>query len=146
MSAIEFFLTASEEAEIVDAIKQAEAKTSGEIRVHIEAHCHSKTVEERAVEVFYLLRMQHTQALNGVLFYVAVNDRKFAIYGDKGIHEKVDQTFWDDVKLKMTHHFKQKQFKEGIVQGILMAGDKLKYFFPWDVNDTNELPNTISKG
>lgn len=145
MSKVEDFLTPHDEQEIVDAIKKAEKNTSGEIRVHIEA---STTLDhyERALEVFHLLEMNTTKDQNGVLIYVAVHDHKFVICGDKGINEVVPNGFWSTTKEIMQAHFKQGNFKQGLIDGILKAGEELKAHFPWQVDDENELSNQISKG
>lgn len=145
MSAIEDFLTAEEEQEIITAIRKAEAKTSGEIRIHIEARSKIDSFE-RAMEVFHFLKMDNTKLQNGVLIYVAVEDKTFVIYGDKGINDVVEDTFWDTTKNTMQEHFKKGQFKEGLISGVLSAGKELSAFFPWHPNDKNELPNNISKG
>ncbi|WP_047247502.1 TPM domain-containing protein [Maribacter thermophilus] len=145
MSKVEDFLTPAEEQEIVEAIIEAEKNTSGEIRVHIEAHTRSNHFE-RAQEVFHMLKMDNTKESNGVLIYVAVNDRKFVICGDKGIDHVVPENFWDTTKDAIQRKFKEGKFKEGIIDGILMAGNELKTHFPWRANDTNELSNEISKG
>lgn len=145
MSKVEDFLTQAEEQEIVEAIIEAEKNTSGEIRVHIEAHTRSNHFE-RAKEIFHLLKMDNTKQSNGVLIYVAVNDRKFVICGDKGIDNVVPENFWNTTKDAIQHKFKEGKFKEGIIDGILMAGKELQTHFPWNANDTNELSNEISKG
>ncbi|WP_333600654.1 TPM domain-containing protein [Flavobacterium sp.] len=145
MSKVEEFLTAEEEQAIVAAIGQAEKNTSGEIRVHIEKET-SMAPLERAVEVFHQLQMENTQERNGVVIYVAVKSKQFAIYGDKGINEKVDNTFWDSTKDIMLGHFKNGNFKQGLIDGILQAGEQLKTHFPYQDDDTNELSNEISKG
>ncbi|WP_405384037.1 TPM domain-containing protein [Maribacter sp. LLG6340-A2] len=145
MSRVEDFLTQTEEQEIVEAIIQAENNTSGEIRVHIEAHT-TKDHYERAKEVFHLLKMDNTKQENGVLLYVAVNDRKFVICGDKGIDKVVPADFWQTTKDTIQNHFTKGAYKEGIIAGILMAGLELKEHFPWQTDDTNELSNEISKG
>ncbi|MGC1514541.1 MAG: TPM domain-containing protein [Maribacter sp.] len=145
MSSVEDFLTASEEQEIVDAILKAEKNTSGEIRVHIEAHSEEDHYK-RAQEVFHVLKMDNTKADNGVLIYVAVTDKKFVICGDKGIDNVVPNDFWKTTKDTIQHHFKKGAFKEGLVAGILMAGNELNTHFPWKSDDTNELSNEISKG
>jgi len=145
MSKTPQFLSKEEEQEIVNAIKTAETNTSGEIRIHIEAT--SKTAPfERALEVFGELEMQKTEQRNGVLLYIAVNDHQFAICGDEGIDTVVADDFWDCTRDIMASHFKNGHFKEGIVAGILNAGEQLKQFFPWQTDDTNELSNEISKG
>jgi len=145
MSQVEEFLSKEDEEEIISAIRVAEKNTSGEIRVHIEATS-NKDPNERALEVFHLLKMNTTKDANGVLIYVAVNDRKFVIYGDKGIHEVVPDNFWNSTKDAMQIHFKNGNFKQGIVDGILKAGEELQSHFPWQVNDEDELSNEISKG
>ncbi len=145
MSKIENFLTAEEEKEIIEAIRTAEKNTSGEIRVHIEKT--SKIdVYERALEVFHLLKMDNTKLQNGVLIYVAVEDRNFVIFGDDGINNVVDDDFWDTTKDIMQGHFKRGHFKQGLVDGILKAGKVLETYFPWELGDKNELPDGISKG
>lgn len=144
MSITEDFLTAEEEQEIVKAIAIAEENTSGEIRVHIENHS-EKPPLERAKEVFLSLEMQNTEARNGVLFYVGVVDKTFAILGDEGIDKKVELDFWHVTKDAVIQHFKNKNYKDGLVAGILSAGERLKKIFPYDKDDTNELSNEISK-
>lgn len=145
MSKVEDFLTKAEEQEIVEAIRMAEENTSGEIRVHIEKTT-SKVPFDRALEVFHELRMDETQLQNGVLFYFAVDDKNFVICGDKGINDLVANDFWDCTKDVMSNHFKAGNFKQGIVDGILNAGEQLKKYFPSSESDTNELSNEISKG
>lgn len=140
------FLTAEDEAAIVDAIQQAEKNTSGEIRVHIE-NTSKKPPLERAQEVFHFLDMHATEARNGVLFYVGVTDHSFVILGDEGIDRAVEPDFWDCTKDVVIAHFKEKRYRQGLVDGILRAGDRLKTYFPYDAaEDKNELPDTISKG
>lgn len=138
------FLTPEEENEIVQAILAAERNTSGEIRVHIENHTDKQPLE-RAQEVFYQLGMNNTTLQNGVLFYVGVQDHTFAIIGDKGINDLVEENFWDKTKDIVVSHFKNGQFKQGLVEGILKAGEKLKVLFPSSDNNQDELPNEISK-
>lgn len=145
MSATEAFLTPEEERAIVEAISQAEQNTSGEIRVHIENHT-EKPPLERAQEVFHSLGMDKTAIRNGVLFYVGVSDHTFAIIGDEGIDKAVEIDFWDCTKDLVISHFKNKQFKDGLVAGILRAGERLQQYFPFQDDDANELSNEISKG
>jgi uncharacterized membrane protein len=145
MSKVEDFLSKEDELTIVEAIRVAEKNTSGEIRVHIEQTT-SKVPFDRALEVFYELKMNETQQQNGVLFYFAVADKTFAICGDKGINDVVASDFWDCTKDAMISQFKLGNFKQGIVDGILNAGEQLKKYFPWFEGDTNELSNEISKG
>lgn len=145
MSKVEDFLTAKEEQDIVNAILEAEKNTSGEIRVHIEAHT-DKDHYERAKEVFHLLKMDNTKQENGVLIYVAVHDKKFVICGDKGIDNVVPKDFWQTTRNSIQTHFGKGAFKEGLVAGVLKAGEELRSHFPWQSDDTNELSNEISKG
>ncbi|WP_159021665.1 TPM domain-containing protein [Formosa sp. L2A11] len=144
-SKVERFLSQDEETEIVEAIRVAEKETSGEIRIHIEKTT-SIDVYERAMEVFYMLKMNNTKLQNGVLIYVAVEDKTFVIYGDKGINDLVDDDFWNSTKDVIQSYFKQGKFKEGLVEGVLRAGKELQANFPWDASDINELPNEISNG
>ncbi|CAM4155353.1 TPM domain-containing protein [Zobellia nedashkovskayae] len=145
MSRVEAFLTAEEEQEIVAAIHKAEKDTSGEIRVHIEPHTRLDPIE-RAKEVFLLLKMENTKEANGVLVYVAVNDRKFSIYGDHGINKVVPDNFWDTTKDVIQNQFQKGNFKQGIIDGILKAGIELQAHFPWEHGDKNELSDEVSKG
>ena len=145
MSKTEDFLTQSEEQEIVQAIVVAEKNTSGEIRVHIEEHS-EKAPLDRAQEVFFELKMDGTKDRNGVLFYVGVADKKFAIIGDKGINDVVKADFWNSTKEVVIANFKENQFKKGLVDGILKAGEQLKIYFPYQSDDVDELSNEISRG
>ncbi len=145
MSSIENFLTQNEEQEIVAAIREAEKNTSGEIRVHLEKNCEGD-IMQHAIEVFHFLKMDNTKLQNGVLIYVAVDQKQFVIYGDKGINDVVNDDFWEDTKNLMVSHFKQQEFKSGLIAGILKAGKELETYFPWQHGDIDELPNTISKG
>lgn len=144
MSAATEFLTPEDEQQIVDAIAAAEKNTSGEIRVHIENHS-EKPPLERAQEVFHILGMDATSKRNGVLFYVGVSDHTFAIIGDEGIDKAVEDDFWDCTKDVVISQFKEKRFAQGLVEGILRAGDRLKAYFPYSDEDKDELTNEISK-
>ncbi|MFT6370604.1 MAG: putative membrane protein [Maribacter sp.] len=145
MSRVEDFLSVTDEQEIVEAILKAETNTSGEIRVHIESHTQLDHYE-RAREVFHFLKMDNTKQENGVLLYVAVNDQKFTICGDKGINNVVPEDFWESTKDVIQSHFKKGNFKDGILEGVLKAGTELEKHFPWEHGDTNELSNEVSKG
>lgn len=155
MSKVEDFLTKAEETEIVEAIRLAEKNTSGEIRVHLEKGPSLKGEQakqtsiapiERAVEVFHELQMNETQLRNGVIIYVAVKSKQFAIYGDKGINDVVPDDFWNSTKDIMLEHFKNGRNKQALVEGIEHAGEQLKKYFPDYHGNTNELSNEISKG
>jgi uncharacterized membrane protein len=139
------FFTENQQQEIIKSIENAELNTSGEIRLHLEDTCKSEPIK-RAIEVFEKLKMHETKLRNGVLFYLAIKDKKIAVIGDKGINDIVTNNFWDDVKNEIINHFKNNQFTEGLCKGIEMAGEKLKAHFPFDLDDTNELSNDISFG
>jgi uncharacterized membrane protein len=145
MSKIEKFLSSTEEQEIVEAIRLAELDTSGEIRVHLEKSAKGD-VTPRALELFHTLKMDNTKLRNAVLIYVAIEDKTFAIYGDKGINTVVGDNFWDSTKDSILTHFKKGYFKQGLVDGIRKVGLQLKTYFPYTSDDTNELSNDISKG
>lgn len=136
-------LSHEEDRRVVEAIKQAELNTSGEIKVHIENRCKGN-VEERSLYVFNRLKINETQQRNGVLIYLAVKDHKFAILGDEGINKVVGNGFWNDVKDLMLNHFKEGRFAEGLEEGIMRCGEKLKTYFPYQSDDINEIPDDIS--
>jgi uncharacterized membrane protein len=140
------FLSDTQKAEIIKAIQLAERNSSGEIRVHIEKVCAMPDVLERAAEVFAEIGMINTAQQNGVLFYLSIDDKKFAVLGDKGIDKVVPQDFWESTKQLLRSHFSQGLFTEGLVKGIHSAGEQLKHFFPYQSDDINELPDDISFG
>ena len=136
-------LNREEDQRVVEAIRQAERNTSGEIKVHIENRCKGD-VEQRSLFIFDKLKLNETQLRNGVLIYLAIKDHKFAILGDKGINDMVEDSFWNDVKDLMLSHFKEGRFAEGLEQGIMRCGEKLKAYFPYQSDDINEIPDDIS--
>jgi uncharacterized membrane protein len=136
-------LDREEDQRVVEAIRQAERNTSGEIKVHIENRCKGD-VEQRSLFIFDKLKLNETQLRNGVLIYLAVKDHKFAILGDKGINDVVEDNFWNDVKDLMLNQFKEGRFAEGLEQGIMRCGEKLKAYFPYQSDDINEIPDDIS--
>ena len=144
MSKLEDFLSTEDEEKIVEAIRVAEKNTSGEIRVHIEKHC-TKDIFEHTKEVFHYLKMDNTKQQNGVLIYVAVEDKSFVIFGDNGINKVVDENFWNATRDSIAYHFKNGNFADGLIKGIEKAGKALSTHFPWLHGNTNELDNTISK-
>jgi len=144
MNAVNFF--SKEEKELIkSAVKEAELNTSGEIRVHLDNRC-KEDVMDRAAWWFGKLEMHKTEKRNGVLFYLAVKDKKFAILGDAGINAVTPENFWDKIKEKMAEHFAEGNFSTGLKEGILMAGLALKSHFPYQENDINELSDEISFG
>ena len=144
MNAINFF--SKEEKEVIkSAVKEAELNTSGEIRVHIDSRCKGE-VMERAYEVFKKLKINKTELRNGVLFYLAIKNRKFAIIGDEGINEVVPGDYWESLKMEMLDAFREEKFSEGLVDGITSIGSYLKKHFPYQTDDVNELSDEISFG
>jgi uncharacterized membrane protein len=139
------FFSKDDQNKIVEAIKEAEHKTSGEIRVHIDSKCKGEVLDA-AAKVFATLNMHKTHLRNGVLIYLAVEDRKFAIIGDVGINQKVPANFWDKIKNEMQEHFKNSEFTKGLIHGISMSGTQLKQHFPHEKDDKNELPDEVSFG
>lgn len=139
------FFDAEQEARIIAAIQHAEQHTSGEIRVHVE-DATDKDALERAKEVFERLEMHKTELRNGVLFYLAVDQHHFAIYGDAGINMVVPDHFWEDTRDIVLTHFRKGDFATGLEHGIKKAGYELKVHFPFSEDDINELPDDISKG
>jgi uncharacterized membrane protein len=137
------FFTKEQQDIILEAVKTAEKETSGEIRVHIETKC-NEDVLDRAAWIFGKLGMNRTAERNGVLFYLAVVDRKFAILGDAGINAKVPAGFWDDISGLLKNKFREGKFTEGLSEGILKAGNQLKEHFPYKKDDVNELSDDIS--
>ena len=144
MNAVNFF-SREEKEQIKAAVKEAETNTSGEIRVHIDNHC-KEDVLDRAAWWFAKLEMHKTEKRNGVLFYLAVKDQKFAILGDAGINAVTPDDFWDNIKEKMLGHFTEGAFAAGLSEGILMAGEALRSHFPYQDDDVNELSDEISFG
>jgi len=137
------FFTKEQQAQILASVKEAEKDTSGEIRVHIETSF-TGDVLDRAAWVFKKLDMHKTNDRNGVLFYLAVNDRKFAIIGDAGINANVPEGFWNDISGLLVKNFKEGKFTEGLSEGILLAGKQLQAHFPYKKDDVNELSDEIS--
>ena len=138
------FFTKEEEHRIVSAIKEAEGHTSGEIRVHLENHTDEPNLEH-AEHIFEKVGMTKTAQRNGVLFYLAVQDHQFSIVGDIGIDKVTPDDFWDHIRDVMQEHFKKGAFTEGLIQGIRMAGQALKEYFPREDDDINELTDEISR-
>lgn len=139
------YFTPDQQKQIVDAIEEAELNTSGEIRVHVDLTCKGDVLDQ-AAKTFALLKMHKTKLRNGVLFYLSIQDHKFAILGDAGINSQVPENFWESTKQAMLDKFKENNLTEGLVTGITMAGEQLKKYFPYKDDDINELDNNISFG
>lgn len=139
------FFTNEQIDDIKQAIMNAELDTSGEIRVHIDTKCKGE-VMDKALKVFKKLKIHETELRNGVLFYLAVKNRKFAVIGDEGINEVVPEDFWEGVKANMLDSFREENYTDGLVDGITQTGAYLKKHFPYQTDDVNELPDEISFG
>lgn len=139
----EEFLSALDQKRIVDAIASAEGRTSGEIRVHVQKRIGATDIRNLAERTFERLGMTKTAERNGVLLFIASEDRQFTILGDSGIHDKVPAGFWDDVIAQLTIRFKAGEFSDGIVEAIEAAGEHLAAYFPRSEKDVNELSNEI---
>jgi uncharacterized membrane protein len=140
------FFTEEEQKRIVVAIKEAEKNTSGEIKVHITTSSAWEDVVKQAAAVFDKLNLEKTKQRNGVLIYIAKDDRQFAIWADKGINEVVPEGYWESTIDLMRSYMKVGQYAEGVIKGIHMVGTKLKKYFPIQKDDINELSDEISFG
>jgi uncharacterized membrane protein len=132
-----------DEKVIINAIREAEKRTTGEIRVHLATRIKTNALDD-AVKVFGMLGMHKTARRNGVLFFVSLSEKQFAILGDEGINKVVPDGFWNDISILMRQHFKEGRLSQGLAEGIKMAGGQLKMFFPYNQDDKNELDDSIS--
>ena len=139
------FFSDQQRKQIEDAVRMAEKNTSGEIRVHLESKCPGDVLD-RSAYLFGKLGMHKTELRNGVLFYLAIVNKKFAVIGDAGINSKVPANFWDGIKEDMKAKFQEGDFVNGFSEGILRCGEQLKAHFPYQKDDVNELPDEISFG
>jgi len=139
------FFSDDQKASIRQAIADAEKNSSGEICVHIERHCKADVLD-RSAFLFEKLGIHKTEKRNGVLFYLAIDDHKFAILGDAGINAVTPEDFWDNIKENMQKEFFEGRFTEGLTRGIRSAGEQLKEHFPHEADDVNELSDDISFG
>jgi uncharacterized membrane protein len=141
------YFSEEEKQLVTSAIQSAEHRTSGEVRVFVESKCAYMNALDRAIEIFNKLKMHQTAQRNAVLVYVAVKDRQLAIYGDKGIHEKVGDAFWNESVQTMLSHFNANNYAQGIADVIKEVGEALREHFPYDAaTDINELPDDIVFG
>lgn len=140
------FLKGEEKTLIVDAIRSAEAKTSGEIRVHLDRHCKGGSPVDAARSMFDRLSMHATREKNGVLIYLAVHDRVFAVVGDAGLDGKLEQSFWDGVRERMSASFAKDEFGAGIATAIREIGEGMAAKFPHTAADAGSLSDQVSLG
>jgi uncharacterized membrane protein len=137
------FIAKLDQQRIVDAISTAEKMTSGEIRVHIQPKAHGD-IREVAERTFERLGMTKTEQRNGVLLFIACEEQRFTILGDRGIDEKVPAGFWDEIAARLTIRFQHGELTDGIVDAIHSAGEELRHYFPRAEGDVNELANDIN--
>jgi uncharacterized membrane protein len=141
------FFTPDEQRRLKEAVQKAELQTSGEIRLFVESKCNYVNALDRAIELFDKLDMYKTEEHNGVLVYIAIKHRQLAIYGDKGIHEKVGSQFWQNEIKTMVHHFNRNDYTEGLCTIIHDIGNALQQHFPYNkITDVNELPDDVVFG
>jgi len=141
------FFSAEEENKILEAIRDAEKQTSGEVRLYIESRCRFVDPLDRATEIFLQLKMQETENRNAVLVYVATKHRQLAVFADEGIYTKAGKDFWNNTVQLMLKEFKKENYAEGLAEVIQKIGDSLKTHFPYDAaTDKNELPDDIVFG
>lgn len=138
-------LNKTQEEALINAIRKAEAGSTGEIRIHIEKKCKGETLK-RASEVFTQLKMENTAERNGVLLYLAWQSRDFAVIGDIGIHNKVGQEFWENIYQSTIVSFANQNFAEGLLKAVETCGEQLKHHFPVKNNNPNELSDEVSFG
>ncbi|OGW78873.1 MAG: hypothetical protein A2Z83_03490 [Omnitrophica bacterium GWA2_52_8] len=136
------FLSKDEKAVVAEAIRQAEAQTSGEICIYLERKARGNLMPA-ARKTFEKLGMSRTQKRNGVLIYLSLKTHEFAILGDTGIYKAAGEGFWKSTAAKMQAEFGAGNFAGGLVAGILEAGEKLAHYFPRDPSDRNELPDRV---
>ena len=140
------FFKTEEEERVVHAIRAAEKRTSGEIRVFVESRCRYVDPVDRAAEIFFALKMENTEDRNGVLIYIAMKDRQLAIFGDEGIHRAVGTEFWNREVAKILREFNAAHYVDGIIEIIRDIGEVLTEKFPYEREDRNELPDNIVFG
>lgn len=141
------FFTKEDNHLIVKAIRQAEKRTSGEVRVFVESRCSWMDSIDRAAEIFYLLKMQETEQRNAVLVYIAMKDHQLAVFGDEGIHKKVGMDYWNKLVAEMLSSFNNNDYGKGIAECVIQIGHALETNFPYDSEtDRNELPDEIVFG
>ena len=141
------FFTDEEKQSIIDAVRNAEQRTSGEVRVFVESRCRYVNAIDRAVEIFENLQMQKTALRNATLVYVAVRDKQLAVFGDEKKKKKVGNEYWAKEVVKMIHAFNRDNIAEGISRCVLNIGEALATHFPYDRGtDKNELPDDIVFG
>ena len=140
-------MTAAQQEQLLLAIRQAEQRTSGEIRVFMERRCRYMDATDRAAEIFFEQKMQQTAQRNAVLIYIATQDHQLAIWGDQGIYEKLGHSYWQNRVQEMLGLFSKEDYLAGLNSCIGAIGEALHQPFPYDRHsDSNELSDEILFG
>jgi uncharacterized membrane protein len=139
------FLSEADLESLASAVRQAEAKTSAEIRVHLD-HTSNEDALPRAIRIFERLGMHRTALRNGVLIYISVQDHKLAVIGDAGIHERVGEAYWRGLVDAVRERMRQQRSREGLIHAITELGSTLGRHFPRRPDDRNELSDDVSLG
>jgi uncharacterized membrane protein len=140
------FLSRLDHERIVGAIKEAETKSSGEIRVFIQRGELEGDPVVAAQKQFHQLGMDATRQRNGILIFVLPRAQKFAVIGDEGVHQKCGPDFWQRLVENMREHFKREEFTDALVEAIETAGRLLAEHFPRQGGDRNELSDQVVEG
>lgn len=137
----------TETGQLVNAIRDAELQTSGEVRVYVERRCKYVDAIDRARQIFDGLEMEKTKLRNGVLFYLASEDRQLAIFADKGIHKAAGSEYWQQTLDRLINTIRTKDLVSGLCTAIREIGITLSEHFPYEKDtDKNELPDDIVFG
>ena len=137
------FLSEEDLGAIARAVAQAEAQTSAEVRVHLDHACEGDVLQQ-AIRIFERLGMHRTAARNGVLIYISVTDHKLAVIGDKGIHERVGQAYWQELVAAVRERMRRQQSRDGLIHALAQVGMALGRHFPRQADDKNELSDDVS--
>ncbi|MFL6500026.1 MAG: TPM domain-containing protein [Candidatus Udaeobacter sp.] len=137
------FLSKLEHDRIIQAIQEAESKTSGEIRVLIQRGKLKSDPLVAAQRKFHRLGMHKTRERNAVLILVAPRVHKFAVVGDQAIHERCGDELWQRIVEKMRTHFQNEKFNDALIGAVKEIGTVLESHFPKTSDDMDELPNDV---
>ena len=139
------FLSEDDLESLAAAVREAEAQTSAEVRVHLDHTCKEDALR-RAIRIFERLGMHRTADRNGVLIYISVSDHKLAVIGDAGIHERVGEAYWRGLVDAVRDRLRQQRSREGLIHAIVEVGGTLSRHFPRRSDDRNELSDDVTLG
>lgn len=139
------YISLEEKRLILKSVMEAEKQTSVEFQVHIDKSCKGDVIE-KASAVFNFIHLNKTKTKKWLLFYLSLEDQKYAIIGDKEMNEMIPENFWDLVENHMQNKINEGNLTACLSEGIKMAGDQIRNFIPKQINDINELPDEISLG